>query len=84
MPTRGYVNKHISLRGHKITYLYCTGNIGGEYEFTVFLLLSGAIEYIPQKQQRKTSQALWNISLYSRIFITTKKVHFILASPRSN
>ena len=27
----------------------------GEYEFTVLLLLSGAIKYIPQKQQRKTS-----------------------------
>ena len=33
----------------------CFCYIRGEYEFTVLLLLSGAIKYIHLKQQRKTS-----------------------------
>ena len=37
-------------------------NIRGEHEFTVLLLLSGAIKYILQKQQRKTSHVGYNVS----------------------
>ena len=42
-------------------FVILEGNIRGEYEFTVLLLLSGAIKYIPQEQQRKTSHVEHNI-----------------------
>ena len=42
-------------------FVILEGNIRGEYEFTVLLLLSGAIKYIPQEQQRKTSHVENNI-----------------------
>ena len=32
-------------------FVILEGNVRGEYEFTVLLLLSGAIKYIPPKQQ---------------------------------
>ena len=67
-------HKGICDRGLKITYLYSTWTrltgktmtnrcfcyIRGEYEFTVLLLLSGAIKYIPPKQQSKTSHVECN------------------------
>ena len=65
-----------SPRGLKITCLYstwtrltggtmtnrCFCSIRGEYEFTVLLLLSGAIKYIPPKQRRKTSHVEYKLS----------------------
>ena len=41
------------------------GNIREEYEFTVLLLLSGAIKYIPPKQQRKTSHVEYKLFYFS-------------------
>ena len=63
-------------------FCYIRGNIRGEYEFTVLLLLSGAIKYIPPKQQRKTSYVEYNMEYIAmhRTFVEFQVYHKPLLS----
>ena len=51
----------------------CFCYIRGEYDFTVLLLLSRAIKYIPRKQQRKMSHVEYNYLLF---FLVAKSFWF--------
>ena len=50
-------------------------NIRGKYEFTVLLLLLGAIKYIPPKQHRKTSHVEYKWLFLS---LRTINIHLIV------
>ena len=65
----------------------------GEYEFTVLLLLSGTIKYIPPKQQKKTCHVeykqakktieFWHLKVHVRAYIVNRDMDWKLGKLQS-